>query len=619
MKRISLIIIILSLTAILPSCDKLLDARPEDFYTPVNYYKNRQQLEAALAATYSKLGAQQLYGGRMTRMGLDADDGFYDRATDPIGVVSYDVPTTEPNVAAFWRTCYEGIQRANMLLANMDNAVDVTDAIKGNIRGEALFLRAFYYFLLVSNFGGVPLVLEPIDGNQISIPRTPVAEIYAAIVADMEEAEGLVRTATSVGAGGRINKSAVRGILARVNLFMAGHPLQDESRYAEARRWALAVIEDTQAAHELNPDFNQIFINYAADLYDIKESIWEIEFFGNTQGVFRESGILGTWNGIQYSAGDPRYGFSYGFLNTTGVLWERFENPGNLRSYDLRRDWSIAPFSLSGNPAVETPRPITQIYQRDAGKYRRFHEVLMPKEQNYTPINFPVLRYSDVLLMFAEAENHISGPTPQAIEAVNHVRRRGYGKYLNGIGGVAESIKEITITNGGSGYTVAGTTVVIQGGGGEEAAGRAGIIVSTGSIGSVVIDNPGKKFTSPPTILFQSATGSGATAVAELTQITDADLRPEQTASREIFLKTIQDERSRELCFESLRKGDLVRWGLLMENMKIVYNHILDASLPSNMSHAEWSYRNVSARDVVWPIPSYEMGMNSALIQNNGW
>src|SRR5690606_11253858 len=202
MKRISLIIILLSLTAILPSCDKLLDTRPEDFYTPINYYKNRQQLEAALAATYSKLGAQQLYGGRMTRMGLDADDGFYDRATDPIGVVSYDVPTTEPNVAAFWRTCYEGIQRANMLLANMDNAVDVTDTIKGNIRGEALFLRAFYYFLLVSNFGGVPLVLEPIDGNQISIPRAPIAEIYATIVADMEEAEGLVRTATSVGAGG---------------------------------------------------------------------------------------------------------------------------------------------------------------------------------------------------------------------------------------------------------------------------------------------------------------------------------------------------------------------------------------------------------------------------------
>lgn len=600
------------------SCDKLLDTKPQDFFVAETFYQDKGKLESALAAVYSKLGEDDwLYRGRITRMGLDADDGFYDRANDPLGATSYDIPTTEPNVAAFWRTCYQGITRTNLLLAYMHQAEGVSESDLEIIRGETLFLRGFYYFLLVSNFGGVPLVLEPQGADNTAIPRATVAEVYAQIVADMEDAETIVLPAASVGYGGRITKSAVRGILARVNLFMAGEPLKDISRYAEARKWALSVMEDAEAGHRLNNDYSRVFINYIADRYDIKESIWEIEFFGNRLvGPFLEGGLHGYWNGITYS-GNSNYGNSSGLLNATGVLWEKYESPGTLGSFDRRRDWAIAPFTLSGTPAVENPRPITQIYQRDVGKFRRCCEVVEPKEQAHTPINFPVLRFSDVLLMFAEADNQVSnGPTPQAIEAVNKVRRRGYGKYLNGEGAVSESIRAVTVTNGGTGYTTA-PAVQIQGGGGEFA--KATALIASGSVVGIRVDDPGQKFTSAPTIVIQGNNGSGATAEAALTQMSDADLKAEQTASKETFLKTIQDERSRELCFESLRKGDLVRWGLLMENMKLTLNHVLEANLPSNMSHAAWSYQNVSPRDVVWPIPSYEMGLNSALVQNPGW
>src|SRR5690606_18378621 len=132
-----------------------------------------------------------------------------------------------------------------------------------------------------------------------AIPRTPINEVYAQIIQDMEEAEAKVKTAEEVGFGGRVNKSAVRGILARVNLFMAGEPLKDESRYDEARKWAKMVKDD--ATHELVEDYSQVFINYAADEYDIRESLWEVEFFGNTQGVYREAGQVGTNFGPQYN------------------------------------------------------------------------------------------------------------------------------------------------------------------------------------------------------------------------------------------------------------------------------------------------------------------------------
>jgi hypothetical protein len=375
---------------------------------------------------------------------------------------------------------------------------------------------------------------------------------------------------------------------------------------------------------QLNTDYKQVFINLAADLYDVKETIFEIELYGNTQEVYREAGAIGTWAGITFNTDtydDPNQGYGYGFLNATGVLWEKYANPTTLYSYDLRRDFAIAPFTLSGNPAVERARPITEIYQRDAGKYRRVYERVLPKEKSYSPINYPILRYSDVLLMFAEADNFInSGPTPEAIDAVNQVRRRGYGKYLNGIGQVAESIKTIRLDNGGANYTST-PVVTISGGGGEGA--KATATRSTANrITAITLTNPGSKFTSMGSIVV-SITGGGGTgalaSVTALTSATEADLQPADVSSELAFLTTIQHERSRELCFEGLRKGDLVRWGLLVKNMKIVYNHILEANLPSSISYAQWSYLNVSDRDVVWPIPAREMGLNSALIQNRGW
>lgn len=518
-------------TALLHSCNSFLDTKPEDYFTPINYYQDEGQLEGALNAIYSTLAYYPLYGRQMHRMGLEADDAFYNVTNTLYGVQIYDVAIGDPYVADFWSTCYVGINRANTLLANMDNAIGVDPMIKDRVKGEALFLRAYFYFMLVSKFGGVPYISEPT--TEVNMPQTPAVEIYQNIIADMELAEGLVLPIREIGHGGRINKSAVRGILARVNLHKAGNPVNDQTAYEEARKWAKMVMDDNDAAHALNPDFSQVFINYVADEYDIAESIWEIEFYGNNQDVYNEGGQIGAYNGIRYTGDDPNYGYSTGNVNASGTLWEKYEAPDQLTSPDLRRDWTIAPFSVSGTPAVETARPIEQIYERNAGKFRRGnYEVVVPRDRQYTPINFPVLRFSDVLLMFAEAENYVNGgPSPDAYEAVNRVRRRAYG--------LPENVAVPT-------FDLAG------------------------------LDQDG-------------------------------------------FLLELQDERSRELAFEVLRKGDLVRWGIFMEKMTDARNHIEQAGLSPTLSHALPYFRNATARDVLWPIPSWEMGLNSELTQNIGW
>src|SRR5690554_7938050 len=105
----------------------------------------------------------------------------------------------------------------------------------------------------------------------------------------MTTAEPLVAGIAELGFGGQINKSAVRGMLARVNLHAAGEPLRDANGYAEASKWAKMVIDDTEAAHALNPNYPEIFMNLAGDRYDIKESIWEVEFWGNRTDQYVET------------------------------------------------------------------------------------------------------------------------------------------------------------------------------------------------------------------------------------------------------------------------------------------------------------------------------------------
>jgi len=604
MKRIySFSIILLLIT--FSSCKDFLETKPSDTLSPANYYETEDQLNLALTGVYDIMATAPLYGGEMLgRMGIEADEGYHARSAQITGVHVYDVSVSDPSTEAFYKTFYDGINRANVLLANIGKPkMDATK--RGIIEGEALFLRAYYYFMLVQYFGDIPLRLTPpASAKEGAVERTPAKQVYEQIIADMTKAEGLVRTATEVGKPGHINKSTVRGILARVCLRMAGYPVMDVSKYQLARDWAKKVIDSKE--HDLNPSYSQVFINMAQDKYDIKESIWEVEFWGNGTTSYVELSRVGSNNGIQYTdvSQDPTIGYSYGFLSTTERHFKLYD------PNDLRRDWTIAPYRLSGNPAVKTAWKPTEIYNRNSGKWRREYEVVTPKAKNGGPQNFPLLRYSDVLLMFAEAENYVNnGPTADAINAVNLVRRRA----------AAKGVKTINVISGGANYTTA-PTVTITGGGGTGAIGVANINTTTKTVTSITVFTSGDGYTSLPTVAISGGGGTGATAAATaLYTVADADLSPAQTASKDAFLATIQDERSRELGFEGLRKQDLVRWGIFLDRMKLVSADFALPTVATAVKYGALSYKNASDRDVLWPIPVREMGLNKNWSQNFGW
>lgn len=598
-------LVCLLLIMALSSCKKMLETEPKDFISPENYYETETQLQTALNGVYAVLGSNGLYGNYMQgRVGLDADEGFSTYANDQTTVAAYNVSAADVKVLEYWQSLYNGINRANLLLENLHKP-GMDETARDNIKGQALFLRGYYHFMLVNKFGDVPLILHTASSGEaaeVQLPRTPAKTVYEQVIADMKAAAELVPDAGQVESAGRVSKSAVWGVLARVCLYMAGNPVNDISRYEEAAMWAKKVMD--LHFHELNPSFQQIFINYAQDKYDIKESIWEVEFWGNATGIYTvNGGMVGRNTGIRQTA-DDNIGYSLGAINTTAWLFNLYS------SGDLRRDIVIAPFSYSGNPAVKQYWSASQIYSRNCAKFRREYETLTPKSQARTPENYPLLRYADVLLMFAEADNEANGPSPAAIEAVNSVRRRGFGKYLNG-----ESVQTITVTAGGSGYTSA-PLVTFSGGGGTGATATA--TISGGAVTAITITNGGSSYTSAPAVTIAGGDGSGATAIAAISSPADADLLPEQTGDQESFQQAIREERSRELCFENLRKNDIVRWNIFLPRMKYVLDNA-PGGTASYEKAARLTYQNATARDAAWPIPAYEMGVNKNLVQNTGW
>src|SRR5690606_11317217 len=269
MKSIFKKIAMVGVVYLITSCHDLLDIDPAK-YTMVkdDYYSTEAELNYALNGVYAALADGNLYGNNMLgRMGLEADEAYEDYSSDENSVGDYNVTPTDPKIQNYWRSCYVGIDRANNLLANVDNAdIDISVDERNDIRGQALFLRAYYYFMLVTRFQGVPLILNPIknaSAEELQHPRATGREVYAQILQDMEKAAAWVKPASEVGTGARVSKSAVWGILARVNLYLAGYPYYEEERYEDALVYAGRVINE--GFHALNPSYQQVFINYAQD------------------------------------------------------------------------------------------------------------------------------------------------------------------------------------------------------------------------------------------------------------------------------------------------------------------------------------------------------------------
>ena len=298
----------------------------------------------------------------------------------------------------FWDLSYNGINRCNKLLLEIDRP-GVTwskESLRERSAGEALFLRGLYYVNLVRQFGDVPLVLEPITAQEaVNTDRSPEAQVYEQIIQDLQAAAARFSVASDVEETGRADESAANALLGKVYLTL--------HQYAEAEVVLKFVIESGK--HALLADYAAIFDPTGEDT---EETVFAVQYSENSAELAnRFIFIFAPWTSGGEITNRPNINMiSAGWNQPTQDLIDAFE-PG-----DLRKDVSIK--FWNGEDWDGEVRDIPY-----CGKYKA--PIAAPDDR--TGDNLPVIRYSDVLLMYAEVLNEL-GRTGEALPYVEQVRTR---------------------------------------------------------------------------------------------------------------------------------------------------------------------------------------------------
>ena len=413
MRKIKYLVAVLAGILIINSCDeKDLELVNPNALSPETFFKDVNQVQSSVNATYANLQTLGLYARHyffaMDLMGQDAaGNPQLEGNKQPFQNFSFNAGSDI--IQFYWESCFTGISRANFVLDNADriNALPETTLsteMKNKFFGEAHFMRAYYYFLLVKRFGDLPIYRE---GTIVGAARSPKAEVYALIEEDFQfAAQNLL--SKSAEQAGRATKEAAYAHLGKVLLY--------QKKYDEA----LTAFNQV-TGFSLESDF---YNNFKDETEHGVESIFEVEFdlnFGtgnmwdgasNSAGTgFAESTLRGQEYGVldwfnvypqqdlldEYETGDTRFGDTFykpgdSYANGTKTMPTSFNAGGNLRS----AAWK---------------------------KYQNYYH--WEAEGQKSNINFRVMRYADVLLMKAECENQRAGGSQTAaIAYIKQVRDR---------------------------------------------------------------------------------------------------------------------------------------------------------------------------------------------------
>lgn len=386
------------------SCNKL-DENPDSIITVSQFYKTQSDAISAVSAIYSTLntdaaGDFPMYGRNLNLMtGNGSDDQIFSPSntnTDvrALGTATY-VPAND-RIKKNWQQHYFGISRANVAIDNIPN-INFDTTLRSRLIRESKFIRALLYFNIVRFWGEAPLILHDptsIDVSKQKVTRAPKDSIYAQIIADLTDATLLPATYSGANTG-RATSGAAHALLAKV--------------YVTRREWAKALTE-------LNTVING---GYGYDL------------FSNYLDAFQQA----TKNGKEHIF-SVQFGTNLGAKNSTQNLSSGDFSSFNTAVYPGDQPADSTLYQLFA--ASDTRRNVTfftSLYNAATGKYVTFTPARFAKfidfsispltNQAQSGINFPVIRYADILLLDAEVLNEINGaPTADAYAAINRVRSR---------------------------------------------------------------------------------------------------------------------------------------------------------------------------------------------------
>lgn len=378
---------------VLAGCEKSLDFEIKDSLTLDNFFIDAGDATASVNSVYDALGDLDLYKSRLWLIQDIASDDCDALSTwnDPNArqFDSYSLDPTNYFLEGVWRASYQLIARANLSVNRIPD-VNMEEKLKSRLIGEAKFLRALSYFNLVRLFGGVPLVLESkTDIDEYLVARADPENIYQQIISDLQAAETALPISYSGNNKGRATRGAVKGMLAKV--------------YLTRGEWEMAANKAKEVmdlgVYSLWDDYKD---NFREANKNGKESVFEVQFYSGQQSENSQ---------IVISSLPSIYAFPAG----VGIILPTEDLLNSFETGDYRYEVSFFDeYSYFGNYTFDPH--IWKHWDRDA---------YAADETGESGANFPVMRYAEILLMYAEALNEqYNGPTQEAYIAVNRVRER---------------------------------------------------------------------------------------------------------------------------------------------------------------------------------------------------
>ena len=420
MKKLYSIFFLLGGLFIASACDERLDLEPQYAEDAESFFVSKQDYERALVGAYDLLQTAYLN----LWIGEIASDNAIaggESANDSRGLHEIDEMThggVNSELRSVLRFNYAGITRVNYMFEYRDN-LDFEG--KDQIFAEAAFLRAYYYFQLVKYFGDVPLIVDRrlSISEATSIERAPAEQVYAQIESDLQAAaEGLDWTTSDKG---RVTKGAALSLLGKVYLY--------QDKFTEAATTLDRVINEGPYSLidiSSSEEFSGLF-SVASE--GNTESVFEIQYSGQEGGSYEclvcsEGFVAVGYQGIRQYEG-PVYGDGNSYNLPTQDLFDAYAVG------DIRRDGTVLDIDAF-IAAQENSGDIS--YAVGGGGHTGFYnnkyikrqgEIGLPDDDLTSPVNYRAIRYSDVLLMAAEAHNRKNGADDvQARTYLNMVRER---------------------------------------------------------------------------------------------------------------------------------------------------------------------------------------------------
>lgn len=405
------LIILLSITGLLgfAGCSTFLDVDPTDRYTDDNYWETEERVVASLNGVYAALLHNGVYGGTTPLYYENISPNTY-RYQGDYNLIAQGLH--DANTGLFytvWQGAYQGIGRANNLLANIDK-VQLDETARKSYVAQAKFLRAVFYFPLWNLYGGAPLILDATnDATQANLPRNTAAEIYDQIIKDLDEAATDLPVSYGANEKGRATKGAALAFKARILLYA--------EKWVEAAEAAKAIID--AKTYKLFPDYRGLFYleNEGND-----EVIFDVQFkYPEFTHGFDIN--LDQYNNI---APLPDLVNDYYDIEGNPITTSAIYNPAKPyenRDPRLQKTAIVKGSLFKGATVTESQYPRTGYGQK---KYTVFKDDIpaatIPDGQS--ELNYILLRYADVLLMYAEAQNEANGPNASVYDAIRQIRER---------------------------------------------------------------------------------------------------------------------------------------------------------------------------------------------------